>query len=128
MSHEERKIIMNEALSKEKLEYFKKRLLSMKMDIQAQMEDKKDIGPNDSIHEIADYDNHPADMGTEQFKQERDAGFKMMRNDRLQEIEDALSRIESGTYGLSEKSGKPIPEERLEAVPTARNLVEEEVN
>lgn len=49
-----------------------------------------------------------------------------MREDQLQEIEDALQRIEDGTYGISEKSGEPIPEERLEVMPTARLLVSEE--
>ncbi|MFB1098319.1 TraR/DksA C4-type zinc finger protein [Terribacillus sp. JSM ZJ617] len=41
-------------------------------------------------------------------------------------MEDALDRIEEGTYGVSEKSGEPIPEERLKAEPTARLLVEEQ--
>ncbi|HEX2913762.1 MAG TPA: hypothetical protein VH186_23355 [Chloroflexia bacterium] len=43
----------------------------------------------------------------------------------LQEIVDALGRIESGTYGLSEVSGKPIPLARLEVIPWANRLVEE---
>jgi DnaK suppressor protein len=40
-------------------------------------------------------------------------------------IHRALGRIEDGTYGVSELSGKPIPKERLEAVPYATTLVEE---
>lgn len=42
------------------------------------------------------------------------------------EAEDALKRIEEGRFGVSEKSGDPIPVERLEALPTARYTVEEE--
>ena len=38
---------------------------------------------------------------------------------RLANIERALKKIELGTYGLSDKSGKPIPKERLEASPEA---------
>jgi RNA polymerase-binding transcription factor DksA len=38
----------------------------------------------------------------------------------------ALNRIDDGTYGVSEVSGKPIPIERLEAVPYATTLVDEE--
>jgi len=98
----------------------------MKNEIEEQMNDKEDVGPNDSVHELANFDNHPADMGTEQFEQQRDAGLDRMKKDQLQEIEAALSRIENGTYGFSEQSRNPIPEERLEAIPTARNLVEEE--
>lgn len=40
-------------------------------------------------------------------------------------IHRALGRIEDGTYGVSELSGKPIPKERLEAVPYATTLVDE---
>ena len=43
----------------------------------------------------------------------------------LAQVKRALERIEQGTYGLSEVSGKPIPIERLEAVPYATTLVDE---
>jgi RNA polymerase-binding transcription factor DksA len=43
----------------------------------------------------------------------------------LAQVKRALDRIEQGTYGLSEVSGKPIPIERLEAVPYATTLVDE---
>lgn len=46
--------------------------------------------------------------------------------DTLEKIERALRRIEEGTYGVSEVSGKPIPLERLEAVPWATTLVDEQ--
>jgi DnaK suppressor protein len=45
--------------------------------------------------------------------------------DELAQVEKALARIEAGTYGTSEVSGKPIPRERLEALPTATTLVDE---
>jgi RNA polymerase-binding protein DksA len=43
----------------------------------------------------------------------------------LAQVNRALERIEQGTYGLSEVSGKPIPIERLEALPSAITLVDE---
>ena len=43
-------------------------------------------------------------------------------------MERAEARLAAGTYGLSIESGKPIPDERLEAVPTAERTVEEEAN
>jgi RNA polymerase-binding protein DksA len=45
----------------------------------------------------------------------------------LARIERALERVEEGTYGTSEVSGKPIPLERLEAVPYATTLVDEQL-
>ena len=46
--------------------------------------------------------------------------------DTLARIDRALQRIEEGTYGISEVSGKPIPIDRLEAVPYATTLVDEQ--
>ena len=43
----------------------------------------------------------------------------------LNQIDGALARIKAGTYGVSEVSGKPIPLERLEALPYATTLVDE---
>jgi DnaK suppressor protein len=45
--------------------------------------------------------------------------------DRLSAIDRALQRLDAGTYGLSVRSGKPIPDERLEADPAAELTVEE---
>lgn len=41
------------------------------------------------------------------------------------QVQKALARIDAGTYGTSEVSGKPIPRERLEALPAATTLVDE---
>jgi DnaK suppressor protein len=46
--------------------------------------------------------------------------------ERLARIERALSKIDEGTYGFSDVSGQPIPEQRLEAVPDATNTVQEQ--
>jgi len=45
---------------------------------------------------------------------------------RLTDIERALQKIDAGTYGVSESSGAPIPIERLEAYPEARDTLEEQ--
>jgi DnaK suppressor protein len=45
---------------------------------------------------------------------------------RLAQVERALAKIEEGTYGLSDVSGRPIPQERLEAMPEAIDTVEEQ--
>jgi DnaK suppressor protein len=44
----------------------------------------------------------------------------------LASVERAEQRLVDGTYGLSIESGEPIPDERLEAIPTAERTVEEE--
>ena len=59
---------------------------------------------------------------------ERDGNLVVRDVDRLERVDRALEKIEEGTYGLSDRSGEPIPRERLEAVPEALyTLSEEEV-
>ena len=51
----------------------------------------------------------------------------LLEHDRmmLAEVEHALAKMDAGTYGLSEASGRPIPFERLRAVPWARHDADE---
>ena len=74
-------------------------------------------------------DPEVSDRGDEaQSIAEREQAIDDNSSDRelLEGIDRALSRIKTGTYGVSEVSGKPIPIERLEALPTATTLVDEE--
>lgn len=61
------------------------------------------------------------------FLRERDDEWDQLNfaKGELARVERALDRIKDGTYGLSQVSGKPIPRERLEALPTATTLVDE---
>jgi DnaK suppressor protein len=63
---------------------------------------------------------HMADAGTDNF--DRDFALSMISSDQnaLYEIEGAISRIRDGSYGTCELTGKPIPPERLEALPWTR--------
>jgi len=76
--------------------------------------------------ELSNVDQHPADAGSELFEQERDAGLAQRLREELAAIERAEERLMSGTYGLSIESGDAIPDERLEAMPTAERTVEEQ--
>jgi DnaK suppressor protein len=66
---------------------------------------------------------HMADAGTDTYELENTLG--LMDNERklLIEIQDALGRIEDGTYGICEGNNEPIPKERLRAIPWARYCV-----
>jgi DnaK suppressor protein len=69
----------------------------------------------------------PGDLNSESlYQDELDAGRTQDLKDRLAAIERAEARLADGTYGLSVQSGNPIPDERLEAVPTAELTVEEQ--
>src|SRR5438270_218134 len=55
----------------------------------------------------------------ETYERERDAGRLLELEDMLGAIDRALRRLEEGTYGVSVVSGRPIPDDRLEALPWA---------
>jgi DnaK suppressor protein len=78
----------------------------------------------DSRGELAAYDQHPADQGSETFEREKDLSILERLEDELAEIEAALQRVDEGTYGIDEVTGEPIDPERLDAVPTARTNVQ----
>jgi RNA polymerase-binding protein DksA len=62
-------------------------------------------------------DNHLADTASETYERELDEGLEEDARGQLREVEAALQRIESGSYGTCRVCGKQIPVERLEAVP-----------
>lgn len=67
-----------------------------------------------------------ADDASDTYQSEFDQGRIDSLREQLAAVERAEERLRNGTYGLSVESGKPIPDERLEAVPTAERTVEEE--
>ncbi|HWA52920.1 MAG TPA: hypothetical protein VG816_01970 [Solirubrobacterales bacterium] len=68
----------------------------------------------------------PGDEGSEGlYQDEFDAGRAGELRQQLEAVERAEERLAAGTYGLSVRSGEPIPDERLEAFPTAELTVEE---
>jgi len=69
----------------------------------------------------------PGDVDSEGlYQDELDAGRLQDLRRRLDAVERAEARLEAGTYGASVQSGDPIPDERLEAFPTAELTVEEQ--
>jgi DnaK suppressor protein len=85
--------------------------------------------------ELADMGDSPAgsdepedfgDSGAELDQSGRDGAIRDELKRNLAAIERAEQRIEEGSYGKSVVSGKPIPDKRLEVLPWAERLVEEE--
>jgi DnaK suppressor protein len=76
--------------------------------------------------ELSTVDQHLGDQGTELYNDEFEAGLRERLLNELAAVERAEARIDEGTYGLSVESGEPIPDERLEAMPTAERTAEEQ--
>lgn len=66
---------------------------------------------------------HMADLGTDNYDQEFTLGLMGSERKLMKEIDEALDRIENGTYGICEGTGEPIPKQRLKAIPWARYCV-----
>lgn len=66
----------------------------------------------------------PGEIATEEFQRSQLLATRSLDQEMLDEVNAALARITDGTYGVCELTGKPIPEERLEAVPWTRYTVE----
>jgi RNA polymerase-binding transcription factor len=73
-----------------------------------------------------DEDLDAGDQATDLYQDELDESRERDLRDQLEAVERAEARLAAGTYGLSIESGQLIPDDRLEARPTAELTVEEE--
>ena len=74
--------------------------------------------------EASAFGMHQADAGSDAYDRDFALSLLSQEQDALYEIDEALKRIDLGTYGICEMSGKAIPRRRLEAIPFARFTVE----
>lgn len=98
------------------LESEQKRLLEQIEKLNAQAETG---GTSGEISELADYDQHMADQGTETFLREQEQAILIGLQTELRQVEQAIERLNEGTYGYCARCGAPIPGERLEILPFA---------
>ncbi len=73
------------------------------------------------------FDDEGGEGDTMVVERERDLALSAQAREAVVEIDEALARIFAGTFGYSVMSGKPLPKERLEAIPWASISVEEKV-
>lgn len=74
--------------------------------------------------EASAFGMHQADAGSDAYDRDFALSLLSQEQDSLYEIDEALKRVENGTYGICEMSNKPIPHARLEALPFTRYTVE----
>jgi RNA polymerase-binding transcription factor DksA len=76
-------------------------------------------GTAGETQELSDYDQHMADQGTELFLREQDEAIYMGLKNSLTQVEAALHKLETHTYGYCDRCGQDIGAERLEILPAA---------
>lgn len=73
----------------------------------------------DAAGDLSTMPIHMADLGSDNFEQEFTLGLIENEEEMLREVDEALERIENGTFGKCESCGKTIPKTRLKAIPRA---------
>jgi RNA polymerase-binding transcription factor DksA len=81
---------------------------------------------DEAREDIPGYSEHMADAGTDSIDRDLALGLVSFEQEALYEIDAALNRIDDGTYGVCELTGKPISWKRLEAIPWTRYSLQAE--
>jgi len=106
------------------LKYFRRRLLALKKrvggDLSGLEEEALRAVGGEASGGLSNVPIHLGDLGTDNFDEEVNLGLLENEQQILQEIDDALTRVEQGTFGRCEECQQEIPRERLQAVPYAR--------
>lgn len=120
---------MNSHLSSQQLADFKNRLIAEKTRLEEELSTIAKQNPHNPEDWSAVTDEAETtsadknDMADAIEDLEENTGISDTLEAQLKEVNDALERIDTGTYGLDEETGEPITAERLEANPSARNNI-----
>jgi DnaK suppressor protein len=113
---------MDKATASRRLEEERTRIQGVRDGLQREQEE----GSSETGGELSSLDQHPGDSGTETFEMEKNVSLLEQVDDELREIEAAAQRLERGTYGTCQACGRPIGDDRLEAMPATRFCVEDQ--
>lgn len=115
-------------MSKPKTDQYRQRLLELRNRLDGDVSHLADEALRHNQKEasgnLSSMPIHMADIGTDAFEQENTLNLLANEKQVLEEIGEALDRIDDGTFGLCEECQQEIPKARLEALPYARYCVE----
>lgn len=118
---------MKKKLNKKELDYFKKLILKIKDKILEEIkhisEDTLKKSQKDAAGDISGYAYHMADIASDTYDREFSLGLASNERESLYEFDDALKKIEEGTFGVCEECKSLITKTRLKAIPHARLCV-----
>ncbi len=114
-------------LTKKELTHFKKKLLAERAKVLEEMGDLQSknlmTSISDQSGEVSRYSYHLGDTASLSYGREFSMGLAERQQKYLEQVDEALRRIEEGTYGICKVTGEVIPLERLEEVPVAKHSV-----
>ena len=111
-------------LTSRELEFYRDMILAKRREIVGDMSSMEREALRTSGTNLSNLPLHMADMGTDNYEQEFTLGLVEKDRKLLRDLNDALAKIQNGTYGICEGTGKPISKARLEAQPWARFSIE----
>jgi len=118
---------MAKGLTIKQLKYFKEKLLAEKQKVLEEMGDLQQDNLKQSISDASGensrYSYHLGDVASLSYGREFSMGLAERQQKYLEQIDDALARVEDGTYGICKVTGEPIDIERLEEVLVAKYSV-----
>jgi RNA polymerase-binding protein DksA len=109
---------------KKELAKFKALLMQKRSELIGDVKNMEQEALRSNAGSLSNLPQHMADQGSDAYDQALALDLAAVDRRLIKEIEDALQRIENGTYGLCELTGKPIKLERLEEIPWARHSIE----
>ena len=115
-------------MKKKEREYFKNLILDKRKQVFAELGYLEKNSMNETMKnssgDLSAYSFHMADQGTDTMEREKAFFFASREGRYLHHLNEALDRIEKGTYGICRTCGKKIQIKRLEAVPHATQCIE----
>ena len=112
--------------NKKELAEFKKLIMARRNEIVDDLGDRDETmktSQKEASGDISGYTYHMADVATDNYDREFSLGIASNERQALYELDDALKRIEDGSYGLCEDCKAPISKTRLKAVPFTRHCL-----
>lgn len=109
-----------EYLTRKELKEYRKMLLERRAILMGDVEKLEGEAlktGSESSGDLSTLPLHMADMGTDSNEQDITLGLMESENEERQEIDEALERIDNGTFGVCEECEKNIPKTRLKAIP-----------
>ena len=118
---------LRKKFNKKELDYFRKLILKMKEKILDEIkhisEDTLKKSQKDAAGDISGYTYHMADVASDTYDREFSLGLASNERQSLYELDDAIKKIEEGTFGICEECKSLITKTRLKVVPFARLCV-----
>ena len=114
----------NTGLTATEISKFKMLLLAKQNEILGDVFSMEDETLRGQSSDLSSMPTHEADAGSDNYEIENILELMDSERKLLNEIDDALDRIENGTYGICEGSHQIIPKARLKAIPWAKYCVE----